>query len=279
MTGFDGANGGIGQDGTFRLTVSPGEWLIEAGVMPPSQAAQRPEELLGSVRISAAAGAEENIAIAVGRGAIATGRLVFEGSAAPPPVPSGHVQVPMTYSHDGICRSGFATVTADWTFRVEGMSGTCSALPVAVFGRWVVKAVMFNGDNLLDVPYTFRPGQQLRNVQVILTDKRSDVSVRVTDEHGQVTREYVALLYPVERPARTPSVRTLIGSAFEPMVAVGGERSQWSIDASVPHAARVDARLYVPASTTPSPSMTWSRRIHMIPLCSSASRRAACASR
>ena len=86
---------------------------------------------------------------------------------------------------------------------------------MVIFGRWRVKAVMHNGDNLLDAPYTFHAGQQLRNVQVIVTDKRSDVTFRVADENGQLTREYVALLFPVEKAQRSESVRTLTGPPAE----------------------------------------------------------------
>jgi hypothetical protein len=80
-----------------------------------------------------------------------------------------------------------------------------------------VKAVIYNGDNLLDGAYTFQPGQHLRNVQVIVTDKRSEISVRVADENGQSTRDYVALLYPVDKGQWSQAVRTLIGPPAEPI--------------------------------------------------------------
>jgi hypothetical protein len=75
----------------------------------------------------------------------------------------------------------------------------------------MVKAVIYNGENLLDTPYTFQVGQQLRNVQVIATDRRSDITFRVADENGQSTRDYVALLYPVDKTQWSQAVRFLIG--------------------------------------------------------------------
>jgi carboxypeptidase family protein len=216
--GFDGSGTGIRPDGTFRMTLPPGEWVIEARLNPPPGTMQQrqQDEQLGSVRISVVGGAEETVSIAVGRGATATGRVVFEGSSPPPSSPAGQVHVPM-YSQDGACRSGTATVAADWTFRLEGLFGQCSVQPMALFGRWTVKAVMHNGDNLLDAPHTFQPGQQLRNVQVIVTDKRSDVTFRVADDNGQTTREYVALLYPVDKTQWSQAVRTMTGPPAELM--------------------------------------------------------------
>ncbi len=213
MGGLEGSGTGIRPDGTFRMTLSPGEWMIEARLNPPPGIAQQQrqeDEMFGSVRLSAAGGAEETVSIAVGRGATATGRVVFEGSSPPPPGPTGQVHVPM-YSQDGACRSGQAAVGPEWTFRVAGLFGPCSVQPMAVFGRWMVKAVIYNGDDLLDGTYTFQPGQQLRNLQVIVTDKRSEISVRVADENGQSTREYVALLYPVDKTQWSQAVRTLVG--------------------------------------------------------------------
>ena len=216
LGGYDGSDTGIRPDGTFRMTIAPGEWLVEARINPPPGTTNHrlQDEVFGSVRISVAGGAEEMTAIAVGRGATATGRIVFEGTSPPPPSPPGEAHVPL-HSQDGSCRSGPAIVATDWTFRIEGLFGPCALQPMAIFGRWRVKAVMHNGDNLLDAPYMFHAGQQLRNVQVIVTDKRSDVTFRVADENGQLTREYVALLFPVEKANRSQSVLTFNGPPAE----------------------------------------------------------------
>jgi hypothetical protein len=208
--GFDGSGTAIRPDGTFRMTVPPGEWLLEARVNPaPGVVQQRQEdEVLGLLKVTVAGGAEETVSIVVGRGATATGRVVFEGSAAPQS-PSGQPHVPVG-SRDGTCRSGPATVGSDWTFQLSGLFGACRAQPGFAFGRWTVKAVMYNGDNLLDGTHVFRPGEQLQNVQVIVTARRSDVTFRVADENGQPTQEYVALLYPIDKAQWSETVRTFV---------------------------------------------------------------------
>ena len=127
----------------------------------------------------------------------------------------------------------------------------------------MVKAVIYNGDNLLDAPYTFQQGQQLRNVQVIVTDKRSDITFRVADENGQSTRDYVALLYPVDKTQWSQAVRFLVGppagvtavASRVPAVNGSARGPRWSR----PRCAASRCRPYGPASTTPSPWTTWSR--------------------
>jgi hypothetical protein len=199
--GFDGYSTGTGirPDGTFRLVLAPGEYQIEARISPRvMNGAPRPEdEQFGSAKVNVASGAEDAVAIAVGRGATATGRVMFEGTTAPPPSP-GKTRVPL-FSENGECRSGEATIAADWTFKIEGLNGTCSPPPTAAFGRWMLKAVMINGENAADAPITFQPDQQIRNVQVIVTDKRSEMVFQVSDESGQPTREYVVVAYPIQK--------------------------------------------------------------------------------
>jgi Carboxypeptidase regulatory-like domain len=220
--GYDGFSNGTGvrPDGTFRLVLPPGEYQLDARVAPRvMNGPTRPEdEQFGMVKINVVSGAEDSISITVGRGAIATGRVIFEGTTSPPPSP-GKARIPL-YSETGQCRSGEAVIAPDWTFRIEGLSGTCSAPPSQMFGRWNIKAVLINGENAAAAPITFQPGQQLRNVQVIVTDKRSDMIFRVSDENGQTTRDYVILVYPVEKArwANGNGARVFVGPS-EQMVA------------------------------------------------------------
>jgi hypothetical protein len=213
---FEGAGAGIRGDGTFRLTLAPGDYVIEARVTPRSGAQPRPEsELTASVRMSVAAGTEEHVALVVGPGATASGRVVFEGTTPPPPSP-GQVHVPV-FSADGNCRMGQAAVAQDWTFRIEGITGTCSAPPMAAFGRWTLKALIHNGENLLNAPLTFEAGRQLRNLQVVFTDRRTGVRFHVADEHGQTTREFVGLVYPIDKGQWPQGLRTFVSAPLDPM--------------------------------------------------------------
>ena len=142
----------------------------------------------------------------VGRGATATGRVVFEGTTPPPPSP-GPAGVPF-YNPDGPgCRSGQATIAADWTFKLDGLSGSCGAPPHVTFGRWTLKAVTLRGQNLMEQPLTFETGQHYTNVQVVVTDKRTQMDLRVSGDDGQPTREYVAIAFPIDKAKWNPQLR------------------------------------------------------------------------
>ena len=79
--------------------------------------------------------------------------------------------------------------------------------PQAMFGRWTLKAVMFRGENLMDQLMTFETGQQYTNMQIIVSDKHTQIDLRVSGDDGQPTREYVALVFPLDKAKWNPQLR------------------------------------------------------------------------
>lgn len=207
--GFDNAGGtGLRPGGTFRLTLAPGEYIVEAQV-PARQGpvvAGPSEVLFGSGRITVGGGTVENVTITVGRGATATGKVVFEGSSPPPPNP-GNTRIPLYNPNGPGCRVGEATFAADWTFKLEGLNGTCGAQPSSMFGRWTLKALTIRGQDLMDHLVTFESGQQYTNMQLVVTDRRTQMDLRVSGDDGQPTREYVAIAFPTDKEKWTSPLR------------------------------------------------------------------------
>jgi hypothetical protein len=198
--GFDfGGGTGIRPGGAFRLTLAPGDYVLEAetGMFTPNGPPR--EMIFGSAKLTVGNGTTEAITIVVGRGATATGKIVFESGTPPPTPPSGQLSAPL-YNPDGPgCRGGMVTIASDWTFKAEGLTGTCAAQPQGTFGRWTLKSVTYRGQNLADQLVTFEPGQQYADVQIVVSDKRTILDLRVTGDDGQVTKDYVAIAYPVDK--------------------------------------------------------------------------------
>jgi hypothetical protein len=197
-----GSSGGFGSgvrpDGTFEVRLPPGEYELE-GHSSASFFAGRPPgaEQIGVVRVRAA-GDVSGVTIQVGPGATISGRLAFEGSS---PLPSADSNVTLAFlpsSAGTVCRAYGVHLLADWTFSVEDAVGTCVA-HVNGTGRWLVKSILYKGENLMDRPLTVAPGQDMRGVEFVMTDERTDVHIHVADERGSSTREYVALLFSTNR--------------------------------------------------------------------------------
>ena len=106
-----------------------------------------------------------------------------------------------------------------------------------MFGRWNIKAVLINGENAGS--FTFQPGQQFRNVQVIVTDKRSDMVFHVSDENGQTTRDYVILVYPVDKArwANGNGARVFVGPSDQMIAAMTMMRPPLAANAPGPSPA------------------------------------------
>ena len=203
LSSIDGyGSAGIQQDGTFRLQLPPGEYILEATIFPRTAGGQpgRPgQQLFGSARVSLNGSPRESLNIVVGRGATASGRIVFEGAPPPPIPPKGVLRVPLINPGGPGCRAASVTVAADWTFKAEGLGGTCSAATQAFLDRWVLKAVMFQGRNLMEEVVAFETGQQHDNVQIVMTDRRPRLDLIVSGPDGQPTRDYVAIVFPLDR--------------------------------------------------------------------------------
>jgi hypothetical protein len=196
-THFGGS--GLRPDGTFRLPLTPGNYYLEAHMYPqmqPGEQFQPGKELFGTVPITVAGGTTESVTIVVGRGGTATGRVMFDGTSPPPAPPARPVTPP--FSNDGSCRMPETTVAADWSFKIEGVSGTCSAPQYNAFGRWAVKSVIIRGQNVTDRSFTFEQGQQY-DVQIVVTDRAPELQFHVSGDDGQLTREYVAVVFNVDK--------------------------------------------------------------------------------
>ena len=191
----------VRSDGTFRMKLPPGDYNLEvqstrAGVIG------RPgpdDQQFGRLRISVGGAPLSDLTIVLGSGATMSGKLVFDGDSPLPPNPEQIMVGVGPPPFGSMCQSDRGTAGADGSFRVQGIVGTCIVRVTGNMGRWNVKSVTQGDADLMDRPVTFDPGQQLRNVQVVLTDKRTELALNVVDDRGVATREYVAIVFSADK--------------------------------------------------------------------------------
>ena len=87
-----------------------------------------------------------------------------------------------------------------------------------MFGRWTLKALTIRGRNLMDELMTFENGQHYTNVQIVVTDKRTLMDLRVSGDDGQPTREYVAIAFPVDKEKWTSPLRPVRTHVPQPIL-------------------------------------------------------------
>ncbi len=202
------------RNGIVRMELHPGEYTLEA--QAPSGlktgANQIAYDLIGMARVHLTAGARETATVVVGRNATASGRVLFEGDGAPPPAQADG-RLPMVGSDGQACRYGSPAVAPDWSFRIEGLAGTCRAAPPPpLTARWFVKSVILDGREVLDENVWFEPGHHYEDVRIVMTDRRSQARVRVSEADGTPTGEYAAVVFPVQ-PVRWRSPERYVRAA------------------------------------------------------------------
>ena len=189
------------RNGIGRLELPPGEYTLQAEASSGVQNVKDRTvlDLRGMARVRLIAGARASVAVVVGMTATASGRVFFEGDSSPPPAVAGG-RVPMFASDGQSCRYGSPTVTPDWSFSIDSLSGTCRSNPRSpLTERWILKSVILDGREVLDENVWFEPGRHYENVRIVMTDRRSQVRVRVSEVDGTPTGEYAAVAFPVQR--------------------------------------------------------------------------------
>lgn len=153
------------RNGAGRLELAPGEYTLQAEASSGLQNAKDRIvfDLRAVARVRLTAGAREHVTVVVGRSATASGRVFFEGDSSPPPIAAGG-RIPMFASDGQTCRFGTPTVASDWSFKIDGLTGTCrfDPRPTPLTARWVLKSVILDGRDVVDETYGSSPDATMR---------------------------------------------------------------------------------------------------------------------
>ncbi len=185
-------------DGTFQLKLAPGAYQLEAQAAARYDGPPGPEDQqYARLRIVVSGAPLSGLTMTMGPGAAISGKLVFEGES---PIPEHFDQIRIGLESSGTnCQPGRVVIAASGAFHGQGIVGTCVITAQGNLGRWAVKSVMQEDVDLIDRPITFDPGQQLTNLRVVLSDRRTELVLQVADGHDAPTREYVAMAFPQDK--------------------------------------------------------------------------------
>ncbi len=186
-----GGGARVRNDGSFLLTgVAQGEYLLQArtGGGDDAQFASVPltvgdEDLVG-------------VNVVASRGATAFGTVVMEQGSTGTLRMSGVQVFAQADRFDGpLFGAPPRRVDDDGAFAVTGLTGRRTFRANAPAG-WTLKAVLLDGQDITDTPLEFKGAEQISGLQVILTDRVTQVSGSVKDSHGDPTREYTVVIFP-----------------------------------------------------------------------------------
>jgi Carboxypeptidase regulatory-like domain len=108
--------------------------------------------------------------------------------------------------------NSFATadIRSDWRFRMAGLNGPRRLHLQSVPPGWMLAAVLVNGIDVTDRPISFgKPEESLVDVEIVLTDRVSELSGMVTDDRAAPAGGASVIVFSTERDRWYPESRFL----------------------------------------------------------------------
>ena len=93
-----------------------------------------------------------------------------------------------------------STVSDDFGFEVKTRPGKMRlAFGGPPLPGWSIRAVRYHGEDVTDSGIDFRPGENVSDVEVELTNRMSDVSGLVTNGRGDAMKDYTVIAFAQDR--------------------------------------------------------------------------------
>ena len=192
-------------DGTFEFSnVSPGDYRLRAS----ARTVRAGPALFASFHLEVQNEDISNAVLFFNRGANLFGQVEITGSGTqPPPVLTDlWVSAPMA---DGSMGSGLtrSQVRGNGSFSLASPEGNRVIRLEGLPDPWSLEAVLYQGRNVIDVPFDLRSGQERERIRLILTDRASRLVGVVQDEDGNAITERAIVALPVNSAYWRPGSR------------------------------------------------------------------------
>ena len=185
----------IDWDGSFSMaSVPPGRYLLRArgdDTEEPQFAVQ--PITIGETDLS-------NLTVILSPAASVSGTVTFQSSQGQSTPDPGQIRVaaPLVNAVD-IGPNPTTRVGRDGTFTLQGVQAGAHLFRTQGNQRgWMLKSVTTSGRETIDTPLDLRSGQSLTGVNMVFTDRLTEVNGTITDERGAPITEYTLLTFPLD---------------------------------------------------------------------------------
>jgi hypothetical protein len=200
-------NGGgqVRPDGSFQLTnVPPGEYVLDIQQRPQNirnmQEINLSQLEFASMPISVSGGDIDNLTVMTTPAVSASGRVAYQGQGAPKttlqvtaaPPSGGAAPIGQLISARAL---GGGRVNQDGTFELRGLAGPQMIRVQNLPAGWGVKSITLDGADITDAPFDFKPGSNVTDLVITLTDQLSEITGSVRDNRGGPVADYVLVAF------------------------------------------------------------------------------------
>lgn len=205
-------NGTVGADGAFQIpNVAAGRYVINVRPM----GMPNPSDEFAALSITVGNEDVDNVIVATAVGGTARG-VVMSDTGEPLPVRPDQIQLfagPADPTVPSFGMGGPPRVNDDFSFELTSLFDR-RIIRGSIMGAqgWYLKAVRFDGEDITDEGMEFVPGRNVEGLQVVFSQKVTDLSGLVTDERGKPVLDASVVVFPANRDkwkAQSRYVRTL----------------------------------------------------------------------
>jgi protocatechuate 3,4-dioxygenase beta subunit len=203
----------ISPDGTFEFrNVSPDAYVIQ---MNRGGAYANKEGEFGSLYVTVTGTDISGLVLQTSLGSTIAGRVAFDvvDRTKVPALSRSNIELsPVRVDLDLSPLEALTRgeILGDGTFKMTGLHGPRRLQLTRVPPGWALKEIRANGIDVTDQPLPLgRRDQSLIDVEVVLTDRITELSGTIADEHARPVPGASVVVFPVERDRWYPSSRFL----------------------------------------------------------------------
>jgi carboxypeptidase family protein len=203
-----GANfgGRIQWDGAFSIAnVPPGRYILRSrgDADETAQYAFQP--------ITVNAEDLDGVSVVLAAGATISGTVTFQSTQTIPPDPTQlRITAPST-DQAGLGPQGNARVDKDGHFLLAGVpAGPHLLRSNGNMRGWMLRSVTVSGRDVTDAPIVLRSGETVANVEIVFTDRLTEISGTITNEQGTPVPDYTVLAFTSDRSLWRPLARQIM---------------------------------------------------------------------
>jgi hypothetical protein len=199
---FGGGGARTRPDGTFELSgITPGDYSID--VQP--RFGNEPE--MASAMVTVSGQDISGLTLVMSKGGAVRGQIVFEDGKAPQSLRPSAVQLfASTTSFGPQNLPGRGSVKDDWSFEITGLNGQRLIRALLPPG-WNLKSVIYDGSDVTDRPIDFGTNAEFAGIQIVLTQRQTDLSGTVVDLRGNLLKDYVVVVFAEDSAHWVPQTR------------------------------------------------------------------------
>lgn len=192
-------------DGSFSVpNLLPGNYEFQVRPIG-NPAALRDAPEFASVPFTMGGEDVSNFIVTSGPGAKLSGQVYFDTGSPPTDKTYQDLRV-FVYTNmaEPALSAGTVTMNPDYSFEITGVAATGMVRMFVANTGWNVKEEIVDGKDIVEAPITFEPGREYKDIRVLYTQKRAEVTGNAVDGGGRPVQNFVALIFPQDRSRWVP---------------------------------------------------------------------------